>query len=115
MQKLALIFLVLCVILVSPVYAYTNQEICNAIWIIEGGEKAKQHYGINPDLFICDKQECEQICLNTVRNNRKRYAEYGYKEHDTYLEFLQFRYCPNLEDLCENWLPNLKYYLEKGE
>lgn len=109
---LLLIFWLQCGIL----WAYTDQEICDAIYIIEGEEKSSQPYGINPQYFKCEtKGKCKQICLNTVKNNRKRYAEYGYKQYDTYLEFLASRYCPSSEYLCENWLPNLKFYLQTSK
>ena len=88
---------------------YSAQEICNAIYIIEGKEQARQPYGI--ETIECgSKRECEQICLNTVNNNRRRYAEYGHKEYNTYLKFLASRYCPVNQ---ENWLRMLKFYLEK--
>ncbi|MGD2072747.1 MAG: hypothetical protein PVG65_04590 [Candidatus Thorarchaeota archaeon] len=89
---------------------YSDQEICDAIYIIEGKEEARQPFGI--ETIECKTfEKCEQICLNTVRNNRGRYTEYGFKEHDTYLEFLASRYCPPNQ---ENWLRMLKFYLEKN-
>ena len=103
----------------NPIYIdYTDDEIADAIYLAEGGEKAKIPFGI---LSVkCDGyDECRQICLNTIRNNRKRFADYGYKEFDTYLEFLASRYAPiNCENdpanLNKNWLRNVKFFLERN-
>lgn len=111
---LPLTFCFLCVILIPTALAYTDEQVCNAIYIIEGKEKARQPYGVETIECKTEKR-CRQICLNTIRNNRKRYADYGYKQYDTYLEFLQSRYCPSSQNLCENWLPNLKFYLTKDK
>ena len=114
------LILLICLLLSMPciVYSYTDNEIANAIYKAEGGPKAKKPYGI---LSVpCDsEQSCRQICLNTIRNNRKRYRDYGHKRYDTYLEFLASRYAPVN---CENdngtnrfWLKNVLYFLEKGK
>lgn len=88
-------------------HQYSTNEICSAIYIIEGGNKTKYPYGIKA--IKCDNtEECARICHNTVNNNKKRYIEYGYKEYPSFLEFLQSKYCPKSDDLCENWLKNLK-------
>ena len=93
---------------------YSKEEICSAIWIVEGGENTNYPYGIKS--VNCDgKEDCKNVCYNTVINNRVRYADYGNKQYDTYLEFLQSRYCPLRDAGCENWLPNLNYYLNKGK
>jgi hypothetical protein len=109
MKKIILTIIFL--ILTFPVRAeYSNQEICDAIFIIEGGNKTNFPYGIKS--VKCEgKDQCEKICLNTVRNNRLRFANQT-KEAE-FLKFFQNRYCPNSEPMCESWLPNLKYYLEK--
>jgi len=96
-------------------YGYTNEQIADAIYKAEGGSKAKKPYGI---LSIpCDGEEsCRVICINTIRNNRKRYKDYGHKKYDTYLKFLASRYAPigaenDPTNLNENWLKNVKYFL----
>ena len=92
--------------------SYTKEEICSAIYIIEGKEKARQPFGI--ETIECKTfKRCRQICWNTVENNRKRYADYGYKKFNTYLKFLASRYCPLSCDGCKNWLSNLLFYLNK--
>ena len=105
---LLLIFFSICGILYAQ--EYDAKEICNAIFIIEGGENTNYPYGIKS--IKCEgKNQCEKICLNTVKNNRKRFAIQ--KTEKDFLKFLQSRYCPNSEKLCENWLKNLKFYLVK--
>lgn len=96
--------------------AYSDEEIVNAIFIIEGGYKAQYLYGIR-SVSYKDEAEARRICFNTVRNNRKRFADYGHKKYNTYLEFLASRYCPigaknDKKGLNKYWLRNLRYYLE---
>ena len=58
----------------QAVIPYTDRQICNSIYIIEGKEKANQAYGINPIYNDCrTKEDCETICLNTVRKNKVRF------------------------------------------
>ena len=96
---------------------WTDEAIADAIYKAEGGVKAKKPYGIL-SVECNGEAECRVICLNTIRNNRKRYADYGYKTYDTYLEFLASRYCPIGADndpkgLNKNWLKNVLYWLNK--
>jgi hypothetical protein len=96
---------------------YTDEHIVNAIYKAEGAEKAKKPFGILS--VSCEGyDDCRQICFNTVRNNRKRYADYGYKQYDTYLEFLASRYAPigasnDPHNLNQNWLKNVRYFLKQ--
>lgn len=92
---------------------WTNTGVVNAIYLAEGAEKAVKPFGI---LSVpCEGyDDCRQICLNTVRNNRKRFADYGYKDYDTYLEFLWHRYAPpESHPLNKFWLSNVLYFLRK--
>ena len=106
--------------LASCVYAqeWSNEEIVNAIFKAEGGYKAQYLFGIRS--IKCEGYEnCRQICYNTVRNNRKRFKEYGYKDYDTFLEFLASRYAPigvsnDPKGLNKNWLKNVRFFLSKG-
>lgn len=100
-----------CYIAWGDSFYFTDKQICDSIYIIEGKEKARQPYGIKT-IECKSKEYCEQICINTVRNNRVRYAEYGYKKYNTYLEFLAGRYCPPNQ---KEWLRMLLYYLNKGK
>jgi hypothetical protein len=84
---------------------YSNQEICNAIYIIEGKEKARQPFGIE-GINCKTFSKCEQICLNTVMNKRKAWNQEG-----DFLEYLAKKYCPPNHVI---WLKNLKYFLNKN-
>ena len=101
--------------------AWTDRQIVDAIWHTEGGQKAQYAYGIRSVQYR-DIAEARKICHNTVRNNRRRYAQYGYKQYPDYLSFLASRYCPTTGKLSRaekklngNWLRNVKYFLAKGE
>jgi len=99
---------------------YTNEEIVRGIWIIEGGARADFLYGIRSVLYK-DAAEARRICLRTIRNNRRRYADYGHRQYGDFLSFLQSRYCPTIGKLSQaekrlngNWLPNLRKQLAKN-
>ncbi len=101
----------------NPSKKWTNDQIADAIYLAEGGEKAKSPFGI---LSVkCEGYDhCRQICLNTIRNNRKRYEEWGHKKFDTYLQFLSSRYAPigaenDPTNLNQYWLGNVKSFLER--
>lgn len=100
----------------SALANYTDEEIADAIYLAEGGVKAKVPFGI---LSVkCDGyNDCRKVCLNTIRNNRKRYKKYGYKKYKTFLEFLASRYAPvgasnDPHNLNRYWLKNVKYFLQ---
>jgi len=99
---------------------YTNEQIADAIYIIEGGSKAQFAYGIR-SVKYSTLAKARRICLNTIRNNRIRYAKYGYKQYPDYLSFLQSRYCPTKgklsiaeKKLNGNWLRNLRKQLARS-
>lgn len=105
----------------TTVPIYTDEELVNAIYKAEGGDRAAYLYGIR-SCHYSTPEEARRICFNTVRNNRQRYADYGHAHYATYLEFLASRYCPTEgKGLTEhekrvnvNWLPNVKYFLKQG-
>jgi len=109
---LPLIFCVICVILNQTAYAewdYDAKELCYYIYIIEGKEDARQAFGI--ETIQCNSfKECEQICINTIENNKVRYLKQT--EEKSFLTFLAKRYCPPNWEI---WLKNLKWYLNKGK
>ena len=115
-----IIVLILCILfMVKFGFAdevYTNEQIVNAIFKAEGSYKAQYLYGIRSVKYK-GKQQARRICLNTVRNNRLRYKQYGYRQYDTYLQFLASRYCPigcdNDNGTNKYWLRNVKYFLNK--
>lgn len=93
---------------------YTNEQIVNAIRKAEGN----WNYGIK-SVKCTTSAECRKICFNTVRNNRKRFAQYGFKNHPDFIAFLASRYCPigaenDPTGLNKNWERNVRYFLAKG-
>ena len=98
---------------------YSNEQIVSAIYKAEGGKKSQYPYGIR-SVDCRTEQECYRICLNTVRNNRVRFAKYGHKNHPDFISFLGSRYCPtNSKALSNNerrlnkyWIKNVRYFLE---
>ena len=106
----------------KPIYSgekveqgWSNDEIADAIFLAEGGHGAKYLYGI-VSVKYRDEKDARRICINTIQNNRKRFADYGYKEYNTYLEFLASRYAPigaknDPKGLNKNWLRNVRFYL----
>ena len=119
---IAIIMLMAVLLVVRIVKAeISDTTIVNSIYIIEGGTKAQYAYGIRsiPYKTIADAR---RYCLNTVRNNRKRYANYGYKQYPDFLSFLASRYCPTQGKLSKTekrlngfWLRNLRYQLAKQQ
>ena len=98
---------------------YSNEAIVNAIWVIEGKHKAQYAYGIR-SVKYSSLAEARRICLNTVRNNRVRFAKQN--KYTDYLDFLASRYCPtsgklsNAEQrLNKYWIGNLRKQLAKSK
>lgn len=97
---------------------WSDEQIADAIYLAEGGAKTKYPYGIKS--VVCHGQEdCRKVCLNTIRNNRRRFAEYGHKKHSSFISFLASRYCPigagdDPTGLNKNWIRNVQYFLTKG-
>ena len=90
-------------------------RLVNSIYKAEGGDKTKYPYGIKS--VKCDsKKECRRVCRNTIVNNVKRWEKAKKKgDKRDYLTFLWHRYCPpKAHKLNNNWLKNVKYFLNKG-
>jgi len=91
---MGVIILLTIIVLVTVSHAdtYTHDQLADAIYHAEGGAKAKKPYGI---LSVkCDgEQECRRVCINTIRNNERRYKEYGYKDYPDYISFLASQGC----------------------
>ena len=106
------VMILLC--LVVSAHAQSIDEYADSIFWSEGGYETNYPYGIKS--VSCDgMQECRRVCKNTIRNNIKRYADYGYKKYDDFLSFLASRYCPVKGDktgLNKNWIGNVKWFLK---
>jgi len=103
----------------SYIYAWTDTEIADAIFLAEGKERATFLYGIR-SVSYADEKDARRICLNTIRNCRRRYAKYGYKDYPDFLSFLASRYAPlncdnDPKGLNRFWLKNVLYSLEKNK
>jgi len=93
--------------------ALTEKEanrIADAIYLAEGGSKARVPYGIL-SLKVRDKEHARQICLNTIENNYRRWKSSGTKEN--FLNFLGDRYCPPTDSVGnKNWKRNVRFLLK---
>jgi len=112
-----IILTILFLLITSTSFAYTDEQIVNAIYKAEGGNRAEYPYGIRS--VTCEGElECRKICFNTVKNNRIRYAEYGRHSYSDFIEFLASRYAPlnagnDPKGLNKNWIKNVNFFLKK--
>ena len=81
-------------------------EIANAIYRIEGGDKARVPYGIL-SVKVKSREDARRICCNTVRNNYVRWQKAGAK--GDYRLYLADVYCPKSSDPKgnKNWRNNI--------
>lgn len=87
------------------------ERVADAIWLAEGGKKAKVPYGV---LSVPTRSEAhaKAICLNTVRNSWGRWEKAG--SPGDFIEFLGKRYCPVEGDktgLNKHWIKNVRFFL----
>lgn len=110
-KKKTVLVLLAFMIFSSNVFAQPDfSKIADAIYKAEGGAKAKKPFGI---LSVpCEGYtDCRRICLNTIRNNYRRWQNAG--NPGEYLEFLASRYAPiEAHPINKNWLPNVKKIME---
>ena len=92
---------------------YSNDQIANAIYKAENS--VKYPYGIKSIPTYGNKEYARKICLNTIRNNRVRFAKQN--KYSDFIEFLGSRYCPTTikseYQLNKNWVRNVKKFLER--
>lgn len=108
MKKLIIfIAFVSAVIIFTHKKEYSNEQIVNAIFIAEGENKATYLYGIR-SVHYEDAKEAREICFRTVSHARTRWEKKG--RPGDLLQFIQKSYCPGgtRNDLCENWLKNVR-------
>jgi hypothetical protein len=119
-RKLAPLGIAIALLFSAPCFAFTNSQIVDAIYLAEGGARAKYPYGIRS--VKCEgKSECRKVCENTIKKNRVRYAKYGHRQYSDFIDFVGSRYCPtkgrNLSkaerNLNGNWSKNVKYFLTR--
>ena len=101
--------MLLAVFLATPVLAYTNDKIADAIY---KAENSKAHpYGI---MVKYKTTTPRQACLNTIAHAQRDWSGVG-----DFIEFLGSRYAPigaenDPTNLNKNWVGNVRYFLEKG-
>ena len=106
---------IIVLLLSANAFAYSNSEICDAIYKAEGGINAKKPFGIL-SVKCSGYEDCRNICLNTVRNNVKRWQKTDLSKD--FLSFLARAYAPigasnDPSGLNRNWLKNVTYFLTK--
>lgn len=91
----------------TSVLAVDVEKIADAIYLAEGGEKARVPYGIL-SVKVKSRLHARRVCINTINNNLKRWNNAG-KPGD-FISFLGDRYCPRSVDPRgnENWKRNVK-------
>lgn len=103
----------------NKAYAYSDEEYANAIYKAEGGKKTKYPYGIK-SVKCTTEASCRNVCLRTIKNNRIRFKQYGYRHYSSFTQFLGSRYCPTSgsnftaseKRLNKNWVKNVEYHLK---
>lgn len=95
----------------APLPESVVYKIVNAIYVAEGGSKAKVPFGIL-SVRVATYAEARRVCENTVRNNWKRYGGSSVQE---FITFLGKRYCPPAADPVghRNWVQNVRRLYEK--
>ncbi len=113
-MKIKIIMTIFFFSLTSLAWAYSDSQIADAIYKAENS--VKYPYGIKSINTYGNKEYARKICLNTIRNNRKRFAKQT--KYTNFIEFLGSRYCPTTikseYKLNKNWVRNVNYYLTKG-
>lgn len=105
-------------VILTPDGYHINQYV-DAIYLAEGGKRATYAYGIR-SIHYKNIQEARAICHRTIRNNIRRYQEYGHRHFAEFLLFVQSRFAPTAgrdlsaseKRLNGNWVRNVRYYLE---
>lgn len=118
-MKIAVLLLLCTFVGARPSLASTPEyfnRVVDAIYLAEGGPKAKVPYGIL-SVRVRDKAEARQVCYNTVRNNYTRWLKSG--QRVSYLEFLAKKYAPigasnDPKGFNRNWLKNVTYFMGRG-
>lgn len=82
-------------------------KLADAIYKAENS--VKYPYGIKSINTYGDKVLARKICINTIKNNIKRFNKQ--KEYTDYITFLGSRYCPpSAHKLNLNWVKNVKRF-----
>jgi len=86
------------------------ETLATAIYYAEGGAKTKFPYGIKSIDTKGNKEYARKICINTIRNNIKRFNNQN--KYTDYIEFLGSRFCPTTIPseyaLNRHWVGNVR-------
>ena len=90
------------------------ERIADAIYLAEGGAKAKSPYGIL-SVKVKDTADARRVCLNTIRNNHARWLASGRRQD--FICFLADRYCPQSVDPVGNrrWKKNVSFFISRPQ
>ena len=110
MKKLSLLIigLLLCYNPVYPAQDWTDAQIANAIYRTENSVKFP--YGIKSIDTKGNKEYARKICLNSIRNTRKRWIKAGQPED--FITYMGRRFSP--PNINPNWVRLVRYFLTKG-
>lgn len=101
----------------SSLHSHLIQEetVAQAIYLAEGGEKTVYPYGVLSTPTYGNVVEAKRICLNSIRNSRKRWEKAG--RPGDWLAYFAQRWCPvgaeNDNGTNQYWLKNVRYFLDK--
>lgn len=103
-----ILLVVLLLLVPSCSYAYSDIDVVNAIKKAENSKKYP--YGIKS--MVCKSEgHCRQICLNSVRNAKKRWIKAG--RPGDFIVFMGKRYSPPATN--PNWVRMVKSFLRKDK
>ena len=109
---IALLFCSLSLSVCASSFDIPNNKIADAIRLAENSKKFP--YGIKSIDTHGDEVYARKICLNTIRNNKKRFLKQT--KYTDFIEFLGSRFCPpSAHSLNKNWVSNVRYFLKQGE
>lgn len=112
MRKLLLILSLIAGCQPAPALGWDDEQLAQAIYLAEGGKMTKYPYGIKSIDTHGDEKLAKRICLNTIRNSRKRWEKAGMPGDE--IHFLALRYCPPSAHLLNrNWEKNVRSLLEE--
>jgi len=97
----------------SPATNVYAERLADAIYIAEGGAKAKWPYGV---LRVKDPKKARRICLQIIETESQVYdrlLEQRFVEL-SFIDFLALRYCPpHAHPLNSSWPKNVKFWFRK--
>lgn len=88
------------------------ERFADAVYRIEGGEKARKPYGVL-SIPVRDKAHARQITINSIQNNWKRWHKAG--KPDTFIVFFAKKWCPPSADPVghRHWVSNARKILNE--